>query len=101
MASHKKCYQENNNHNFILRPSLPPSFPARKKKINIFYCFILSQSTRRKAIDRVLKIFPIMCELPFAGPLASLSELAPIFMRGVSQYLFGISVLGYSAWVSG
>lgn len=39
MVAQKKCYQENNNHNFILRPSLPPPFPAREKSMSFTVSF--------------------------------------------------------------
>lgn len=66
MAAQKQRYPENNNYHFILRPGLPPLVPCRSK-IDIFYCFILSPSKRREAINRALKILPVTCVLLLQG----------------------------------
>lgn len=86
MVAQKKCYQENNNHNFILRPSLPPPFPAREKSMSFTVSFCHG-AVRGKAINRVLTIGPVLHQHAVRGPMASCIELMLICMG--ASFSFG------------
>lgn len=85
MVAQKKCYQENNNHNFILRPSPPPlSLPEKNRCLLLFH---FGTEQWGEAINRTLKIFPVLRQLAAQGPMTSYIELTLICMG--ASFSFG------------